>query len=49
MRGGGAIGGAILRIVAESSRESCGRFSGELLPLAMPFIPVREGILEGLF
>jgi len=49
IRGGGAIGGAILRIVAESSRESCGRFSGELLPFVVPFSPAREGILEGLF
>lgn len=49
MRGGGAMGGAIFRIVAESSRDSCGRFSGDILPFIVPFMPVREGILEGLF
>ena len=43
------MGGAIFRIVAESSRDSCGRFSGDILPFIVPFMPVREGILEGLF
>jgi hypothetical protein len=43
------MGGAILRSVAESSRASCGRFSGELLPFVAPLSGAREGILEGLF
>ena len=44
------MGGAFLRIVAESSRECCaGRRSGELLPFWVPVICEREGILEGLF
>jgi hypothetical protein len=49
MRGGGAIGGAILRIVPESSREGGGgRRSGELRLSWMFFRGARAGIFEGL-
>jgi hypothetical protein len=50
MRGGGAIGGGIFRMVAESSREGGGgRRSGELPPCGMFFNGARAGIFEGLF
>lgn len=50
MRGGGAIGGGIFRIVAESSREGGGgRRSGELPPCLRLFNGARAGIFEGLF
>jgi hypothetical protein len=50
IRGGGAIGGGIFRIVAESSREGGGgRRSGELPPCCMFFNGARAGIFEGLF
>lgn len=49
IRGGGAIGGAILRIVCESSREGgAGRRSGESLPWFMLRKGARAGILVGL-
>lgn len=50
IRGGGAIGGAIFRIVVESSREGGGgRRSGELLPCRMLPNGARAGIFDGLF
>lgn len=50
MRGGGAIGGGIFRIVAESSRDGGGgRRSGELPPCCRFFSGARAGIFEGLF
>jgi hypothetical protein len=50
IRGGGAIGGGIFRIVAESSLEGGGgRRSGELLPFCIFFNGARAGIFEGLF
>jgi hypothetical protein len=49
MRGGGAIGGAILRSVPESSRDGGGgRRSGELLLCGMFFRGARAGIFDGL-
>lgn len=47
--GGGAIGGGILRIVEESSRDGGGGLrSGEFPPCGMFFNGARAGILDGL-
>ena len=43
------MGGAFLRIVAESSREGAARWPGEFLPVCVPPICERDGILDGLF
>jgi hypothetical protein len=49
MRGGGAIGGAIFRMVPALSLEGGGGLrSGELPPLRMLFSGARAGILDGL-
>lgn len=50
IRGGGAIGGGIFRIVAESSREGGGgRRSGEFPPCGILVRGARAGIFDGLF
>ena len=49
IRGGGAIGGGILRMVADSPRLCIvGRRSGELPPCGMFFNGALAGILDGL-